>query len=136
MSSASGEFGDATKPDHSPASVGSTLPARSAPRTRAFSRRSIDGSTIGAVVQLLGGAGRFSTGRNSFTTASSYAPITNVNIAGSGNPRQDARLAEQVGRAVSGAMAAHNPPDGFRRTVSQKHVSAFQAAQRAHNRNN
>ncbi len=57
-------------------------------------------------------------------------------IAGSGTPRQDARLAEQIGKAVSGAMAAQAKPDSFRYTANQKRAAAFQAAQRGHARNN
>jgi len=56
--------------------------------------------------------------RNAFSSSSTYAPSVAINMQGSsGNPRQDARFAQQVASAVDAALQR---PDGFRRTEGQK----------------
>jgi hypothetical protein len=67
---------------------------------------------------------------------SNYAPQTVINLTGSRDSRQDARLADQVAKAVQRTMGRHNAPDNFRRSATQKRASEFMASQRAHDRNN
>ncbi|WP_313193704.1 tape measure protein [Shinella zoogloeoides] len=69
-----------------------------------------------------GKAPAFATGgivsRNAFSSSSTYAPSVAINMHGSsGNPKQDARFAQQVASAVDAAL---QKPDGFRRTEGQK----------------
>lgn len=73
-------------------------------------------------------------GGDSFASAMTYAPSTSINIAGSGNARQDATLAQQAGDAVSAALAKHFRPDSFRRNDQQRMAAAFRAMSRAHSR--
>jgi hypothetical protein len=74
-------------------------------------------------------------GGDSFASAMTYAPSTSINIAGSGNARQDATLAQQAGDAVAKALAAHFRPDSFRRNDQQRMAAAFRAMNKAHIRN-
>jgi tape measure domain-containing protein len=74
-------------------------------------------------------------GGDSFASAMTYAPSTSINIAGSGNARQDATLAQQAGDAVSAALAKHFRPDTFRRNDQQRMAAAFRAMNKAHIRN-
>ncbi|PSM16113.1 tape measure protein [Nitratireductor sp. StC3] len=61
-------------------------------------------------------AGGFAS-RNAFSSSSTYAPSLAINMQGSsGNPKQDARFAQQVATAVDAAL---QKPDGFRRTEGQ-----------------
>ncbi|SEB43360.1 hypothetical protein SAMN05216452_1187 [Nitratireductor aquibiodomus] len=69
-----------------------------------------------------GKAPAFATGglasRNAFSSAMTYAPSLSFNMQGSsGNPKQDARFAQQVATAVDAVLQR---PDGFRRTEGQK----------------
>ncbi len=56
--------------------------------------------------------------RNAFSNSSTYAPSVAISMQGSsGNPKQDARFAQQVATAVDAVLQR---PDGFRRTEGQK----------------
>jgi hypothetical protein len=69
-------------------------------------------------------------GGDTFAHTSSYSPTTHISIAGSGNARTDAALAQRVQGVVSGAMEKQQA-DRFRRSGPQMHAAAFQAGQRA-----
>ncbi|WP_353641962.1 phage tail tape measure protein [Mesorhizobium sp. WSM2239] len=68
-------------------------------------------------------------GRNSF--ANTYAPNLSINVAGSGNARQDAHLAHQIADHVDRALKANQPKDGFRRSQGQVLGEAARMLQRA-----
>lgn len=52
--------------------------------------------------------------RNAFSNV--YSPSLNINVAGSGNQRQDSRLADRIADRVSTTL----PQDPFRRSEGQK----------------
>lgn len=68
-------------------------------------------------------------GRNSF--ANTYAPSLSINVASSGDRRQDARLADRIADRVGQAL----PQDPFRRSESQKLAQQAGKLQRAGSRN-
>lgn len=69
-----------------------------------------------------------------FATSTTYAPSLSVNVAGSGNPRQDADLAAQIADHVDRTLKA-NRPDTFRRSQAQALTKQAQDMQRAGRRN-
>jgi hypothetical protein len=73
-------------------------------------------------------------GGDTFANTSSYSPVTNVNITGSGNARTDAALATRVQGVVSGAMEKQQA-DRFRLSGHQKMAMAAQSMSRAHAKN-
>lgn len=58
-------------------------------------------------------------GRSMFAPSSTYAPSLAINVAGSGNPRQDARLASHIADEVDKTLKANQPKDSFRRSQPQ-----------------
>jgi tape measure domain-containing protein len=57
--------------------------------------------------------------RNLFAPSSTYAPRLSINVAGSGNPGQDSRLATAIAEEVDRTLTKHKP-DSFRRSDQQK----------------
>ena len=72
---------------------------------------------------------------NHSAIANTYAPSLSINVAGSGNPTQDAQFAKLVAYRVNNALKA-NRSDPFRRTQDQMDAAASQRMSRAHSRNN
>ena len=57
--------------------------------------------------------------RTMFAPSSTYAPSLAINVTGSGNPRQDARLASHIADEVDRSLKANQPKDTFRRSQPQ-----------------
>ncbi|MEX0404058.1 phage tail tape measure protein [Aquibium sp. LZ166] len=67
--------------------------------------------------------------------ANTYAPSLNINVAGSGNARQDAQLAGMIADTVDRTLKANQPRDGFRRSPYQTLTKQAQDMQHAAGRN-
>ena len=85
-----------------------------------------------------GKAPKFATGgivssANNFASSTSYAPTVHVNVASSGDRRQDNALGKMVAAEVAAVV---NPPDRFRRSEGQQQAAAAAQLQTAGARNN
>lgn len=67
--------------------------------------------------------------------ANTYAPSLNINIAGSGNARQDAQLASLIADTVDRTLKDNQPKDGFRMSKTQALAKQAQEMQHAAGRN-